>query len=145
MGGISMKKLVFVLLGCLIILLTVSVVSAGEPHCTPSLTATPQLVLNGNPVEFYGNLSGMPLEEMAESKIDLYYTKVPATRFIKQLVPQRIATTYANSDGGYVLTYYPTQSGFYQTWCTPYADVTPWHSQWVRVTVLTLQRGKWVD
>jgi len=133
-----MKKLVFVLLGCLILLLMVPVVSAGEPRCVPTLNA-PANVAYGTEIQFkgVGKLAGGVTSPLAGNEIQIYKSSTPLRK------PILIGTTTTGRGGMYSFKYTVKDTAYYQAVCVYKGDydriVTSWHSPWIRVGIRFLR------
>lgn len=133
-----MKKLVFVLFGCVILLLMVPIVSAGEPRCVPTLNA-PAKVLFGTEIHFtgVGKLAGGVTSPLVGNEIQIYKSSTPLKK------PILIGTTITGRGGIYSFKYTAEDTAYYQAVCVYKGNydrkVTSWHSSWEKVGIRFLR------
>ena len=134
-----MKKLVWVSLACLMVFSIVTIVSAAEPRCIPSLTG-PDSVMLGSPVFFTGSIDlHGPVDSPVYqgNQIKIYKSPFPHNRFMRWNMPTLIGTSTTMKKGQYILKYAPAETAYYQAWCTYKGEqkITSWHSPWIKVIV----------
>jgi hypothetical protein len=148
--AVKMKGLFSALLACLLFLLILSVVSAGEPHCKPTLDAPP-MVYFGSSILFsgVGHVSSVPSPVIEGNEIRIYKSYSPGTAFLRFNKPILIGTSTTMKKGVYFFSYTPKDTAYYQAWCLYKSEsdrpVTSWHSPWVKVAVKIPKKPYLID
>ena len=121
----------------------VSVVSAAEPRCIPTLNANPATVKLGNPVYFAGHIkiNAVASPVLEGNEIRIYKSYWPVNVFGRWNTPTLIVTTKTVAGGGYFQGYKPTDTAYYRAVCIYKGEVPSWRpvtsgdSPWIKVTV----------
>jgi hypothetical protein len=134
-----MKKGYLLLIIGLIFLSAVSIVSAAEPRCIPSLNG-PNSVMSGSPVFFLGSIDlHGPVNPLIYqgNQIQIYKSSFPGIGFMRWNMPTLVGTSKTMKQGQYIMKYTPSETAYYQAWCTYAGEqkVTSWHSPWIKVIV----------
>jgi hypothetical protein len=133
-----MKKLLYVLLACLVLLTMVSVVSAAT-EIKAFIYANPDVVYEGFPVHFTGSTQGVQYQgALTGSTINIYQSPFPSKIFVRGLGPKLIGSTTVNFRGYWSFDYYPTKTAWYYAKCIPKNPefTTSKFINWQRVKVI---------